>query len=233
MGLVTICKYKRTSTPFFIEQAGINLYSLEELAWFLYHNICLADRQMFGDRLCRLLSEEAGCADLARRIQAGIAAGSSFQNLVLSVVGAADLYDSRELSELGERLKRLGSLQEQERLKMRADELLDNRNEWAAMEEYRHILRMHQNSRLGMAFYGAVWNNLGVCYARQFLFQEAADCFETSCEYAPDEEVERQADLARQLAGGEIPFPEGKKTEDALPQKKLLRWEKEYRMRQK
>lgn len=32
MGLVTICKYKRTSTPFFIEQAGINLYSLEELA---------------------------------------------------------------------------------------------------------------------------------------------------------------------------------------------------------
>ena len=40
-------------------------------------------------------------------------------------------------------------------------------------------------------------------------------------------------DLARQLAGGEIPFPEGKKTEDALPQKKLLRWEKEYRMRQK
>ena len=116
---------------------------------------------------------------------------------------------------------------------MRADELLDNRNEWAAMEEYRHILRMHQNSRLGMAFYGAVWNNLGVCYAKQFLFQEAADCFETSCEYAPDEEVERQADLARQLAGGEIPFPEGKKTEDALPQKKLLRWEKEYRMRQK
>ena len=126
MGLVTICKYKRTSTPFFIEQAGINLYSLEELAWFLYHNICLADRQMFGDRLCRWLSEEAGCADLARRIQTGIAAGSSFQNLVLSVVGAADLYDSRELSELGERLKRLGSLQEQERLKMRADELLDN-----------------------------------------------------------------------------------------------------------
>ena len=33
----------------------------------------------------------------------------------------------------------------------------------------------------------------------------------TSCEYAPDEEVERQADLARQLAGGEIPFPRREK----------------------
>ena len=230
MGLVTICKYNRTSAPFYIRQAGINLYSLEELAWFLYHNICLADRQLFDDRLCRWLSEEAGCKDLARRIQNGVAAGVSFQNLVLSVVGAADMYDSRELSELGERLKSLGSLQEQERLKMRADELLDNRSEWAAMEEYRHILRMHQNSRLGMAFYGAVWNNLGVCYARQFLFREAADCFETSCEYARDEEVERQAELARQLAKGVRPPSEKKPADDILPQKKLLRWEKEYRM---
>ena len=233
MGLVTICKYKRTSTPFYIEQAGINLYSLEELAWFLYHNICLADRQMFGERLQRWLAEEAGCADLARRIRNGIEAGSSFQNLVVSVVGAADLFDGKQLSELGERIRGLGSLQEQERLKMRADELLDNHNEWAAMEEYRHILRMHQNHRLGMAFYGAVWNNLGVCYARQFLFREAAQCFETSCEYDPDEAVEQQAKLAGQLADGEIPPAERKPDDGALPQKKLLRWEKEYRMRQK
>lgn len=233
MGLVTICKYKRTKTPFFVEQAGINLYSLEELAWFLYHNICLADRQMFDERLCRWIAEEVRYPELARRIQNGIASGTNFQNLVLSVVGAVDLFSNRQLAELGERLKGLSSLQEQERLKMRADELLDNRNEWAAMDEYRHILRMHQNSRLGMEFYGAVWNNLGVCYARQFLFAEAADCFETSCEYAPDEEVEQQAELARRLADGEKPAG-GKKDRDLTnPQKKLLQWEHEYRIRQK
>ena len=89
MGLVTICKYKRTSTPFFIEQAGINLYSLEELAWFLYHNICLADRQDVRRPVMPLAVRRGRLRDLARRIQAGIAAGSSFQNLVLSVVGAA------------------------------------------------------------------------------------------------------------------------------------------------
>ena len=64
--------------------------------------------------------------------------------IIVSVVGAADLFSNQELAALGERLKGLSALQEQERLKMRADELLDNRNEWAAMEEYRHILRMHQ-----------------------------------------------------------------------------------------
>lgn len=233
MGLVTICKYQRAENPFFVEQAGLNLYSLEELAWFLYHNICLADRRMFDERLCRWIAEEVHYPELAKRVQNGISAGTNFQNLVLSVVGAVDMFSTQELAELGTRLKGLGSLQEQERLKMRADELLDNRNEWAAMEEYRRILNMHQNSRLGMQFYGAVWNNLGVCYARQFFFLEAAECFETSNEYAPDEEVEQRAELARSLAEGRKVPGQKKPREFPDPQKTLLQWEREYRARQR
>ena len=198
------CKYKRTKTPFYVEQAGLNLYSLEELSYFLYHNICLVDRNFFDERLCRWL-EETGAKDLAGRIRNGSSSGTNFQNLVLMAAGASGLYTVDELTGLGERLKGLVNLQEQERLKLRADELLDSRNEWAAMEEYRRILRMHQNSRLGMGFFGAVWNNLGVCCARQFLFEEAAECFETSCRYQPDEEARQQAELARQLAEGILP----------------------------
>ena len=177
MALVTICKYRRAKTPYFLEQAGLNMYSLEELAWFLYHNICLAEPQMFDDRLCRWLEEEIGSSELARRIRNGKESGTNFQNLVISVVGAVDLFTNQELAELGEQLKSLGTMQEQERLKLRADGLLNSRNEWAAAEEYRRILRMHQNTRLGVEFYAAVWNNLGICYVRQFLFER----FSTMC----------------------------------------------------
>ena len=233
MGLVSICKYKRTKNPFFVEQAGLNLYSLEELSWFLYHNICLADRRMLGERLCRWLSEEVECPKLAHRIQKEFSAGADFKELVLSVVEESDMFDSRQLSELSDRMKGLANLQEQERLKIRADELLNNRNEWAAMEEYQHILRMHQNGRLGMAFYAAVWNNLGVCCVRQFLFQEAEECFDTSCEYEPNEEVKQQAELARALALGQRPENVSGDMNYVNPQKKLLQWELEYRTRQK
>ena len=85
MGLVTICKYKRAKTPYLAEQAGLHLYSLEELAWFLYHNICLAEPQMFDDRLCRWLEEEIGSSELARRIRNGKESGTNFQNLVISI----------------------------------------------------------------------------------------------------------------------------------------------------
>lgn len=232
MGLVTVCKYNRTKNPFFIERAGLNLYSVEELAYFLYHNICVVDRQLFDERLCRWL-QETGCQELAGKIRDDIRSGTDFQKLVLTVAGASGFFSPEEQNDLRERLNGLAGLKEQERLKMRADELLNNRNEWAAAEEYRHILKMHQNSSLGMEFYSAVWNNLGVCYARQFLFGRAAKCFETAYEYHPDEELLEQAELAAQLAQGILPGA-GKKKEDVTdPQKRLLQWEREYRMRQK
>ena len=34
MGLAVVCKYQRAERPFFIEQAGLNVYSVEELAVF-------------------------------------------------------------------------------------------------------------------------------------------------------------------------------------------------------
>ncbi len=170
---------------------------------------------------------------LAAKIRDDIRSGTDFQKLVLTVAGASGFFSPEEQNDLRERLNGLAGLKEQERLKMRADELLNNRNEWAAAEEYRHILKMHQNSSLGMEFYSAVWNNLGVCYARQFLFGRAARCFETAYEYHPDEELLEQAELAAQLAQGILPGA-GKKKEDVTdPQKRLLQWEREYRMRQK
>ena len=233
MGLVCVCRYDRTKAPLFVEQAGVDLYSLEELSYFLYHNICLVDRHFFDERLVRWLREEAGCKELAERLERGISSGAALKDLVMAVVGASGVYFGKELAKLEERLRGLGTLKEQERLKLRADELLDNRNEWAAMEEYRRILKMHQNSQLGLGFYGAVWNNLGVCYARQFLFREAVQCFETAYEYQPDDRIREQAELAGQLAEGILPGAGKKRTDPADPQKQLLKWEREYRVRQK
>lgn len=229
MGLVTICKYKRAKKPLCVEQAGVNLYSLEELSWFVYRNICLVDRQFFDERLCRWLSEEIGYPELAQRIRNGIQAGTNVQNLVLSVAGASDLFDGRKLQELKDRLGSLTGLSEQERRKLRADELLDSRKEWAAIEEYHRILTMHQNTRLGLSFYAAVWNNLGVCYARQFLFEDAAECFGISCEYEDNEDTRLREELAKELLAGKLPGGGKRRTELTDPQKKLLAWEREYR----
>lgn len=51
MGAVLICRDELVKNPYYIESMGIRLYSMEELAFFLYENIYLVDRQMLGERL--------------------------------------------------------------------------------------------------------------------------------------------------------------------------------------
>lgn len=125
MGLAVICRSRRAKTPYLVEQTGRNLYSLEELSWFVYHNICLAGRSFFNERLCQWMEKELGCGDLAKRIRKGISTETSLTNLIVAVVGASDLYDSVQLTELSDRIRAMDSMQEQERLKLQADELLD------------------------------------------------------------------------------------------------------------
>ena len=112
-------------TSYLVEQTGRNLYSLEELSWFVYHNICLAGRSFFNERLCQWMEKELDCGDLAKRIRKGISTETSLTNLIVAVVGASDLYDSVQLTELSDRIRAMDSMQEQERLKLQADELLD------------------------------------------------------------------------------------------------------------
>lgn len=119
MGAVMICRDEPVKTPYYIESMGIRLYSMEELAFFLYENVYLADRQMLGKRLWEWLRTEAHNPDLAEKLKKGAEAGSSIQNMVLTILRSVDYYTREELTELSSRMKVLNTYQEQERLKLR------------------------------------------------------------------------------------------------------------------
>lgn len=110
MGAVMICRDEPVKTPYYIESMGIRLYSMEELAFFLYENVYLADRQMLGKRLWEWLRTEAHNPDLAEKLKKGAEAGSSIQNMVLTILRSVDYYTREELTELSSRMKVLNSL---------------------------------------------------------------------------------------------------------------------------
>ena len=61
--------------------------------------------------------------------------------------------------------------------KMRGDYLAKEKMYARAVWEYRQILKRQSPGKLGVQFYGAIWNNLGVAYAGLFRFEQAAECF--------------------------------------------------------
>lgn len=199
MGTVMICRDEPVKMPYYIESMGIRLYSMEELAFFLYENVYLADRQMLGERLWEWIRTEIHNPELAEKLKKGAEAGSSIQNMVLTILRSVDYYTQEELTELSTRMKVLKTYQEQERLKLRADEYFINGNYQAAIYEYEKILDIRQSDRLGVEFYAHVWNNLGVCCCRLFRFGQAARAFRTSWQYQKDPEVLKEYVFAMRL----------------------------------
>jgi hypothetical protein len=47
-----LCQTKKAQRPYFIENISMNIYSIEELCYYLYHNLYLADHTVFNEELC-------------------------------------------------------------------------------------------------------------------------------------------------------------------------------------
>ena len=51
-----LCQTKKADKPFFVESINTNIYSLEELCYFLYHNLYLVDSSVINENLCIWIS---------------------------------------------------------------------------------------------------------------------------------------------------------------------------------
>lgn len=200
MGTVKICAHEMAKTPYFVEAAGIHLYSIEELAYYLYENIYLVDDMMMEEKLYSWIEMELGMRTLSEKLRGGSGTGHHVYNQVMVILKHSGYYSEKEFNELSEKIKEISLLQAQERMKYKADELAQNENYWAAILEYERLLSIRQNSRLTVEFYAKVWNNLGGCYARLFLFEKAAACYESAYQFQKISEYKEKAYYARKLA---------------------------------
>ena len=53
-----LCQTKTADSPYFIENISTNIYTLEELCYYLFHNLYLIDDTVMNERLCLWLQDE-------------------------------------------------------------------------------------------------------------------------------------------------------------------------------
>ena len=156
---------------------------------------------MIEEKLYTWIERELEMETLAERLRNGKTAGNHVYNQVMTILKASEYYSEEELNQLSEKIKTISTLQTKERMKHKADELLQNKNYWAAIIEYERILSIRQSSKLKVDFYAMIWNNLGGCYARLFLFEKAANCYENAYQFQKIADYKEKAHYARKLAG--------------------------------
>ena len=69
MGNVIICQTQEGKQPYVFENARIEVYSYEELCYYIYYNIPMLDENTITEKLLQWISEELKLNELAEKIR--------------------------------------------------------------------------------------------------------------------------------------------------------------------
>lgn len=180
MSNVILCKGTLTTIPYYIKEACLNIYSIEELCFFVYHNAYMLDSSFVSDSLIDWIEERTQLAKVAEQLRAIKDKEQPLSNLVRILNNEIGYFEEEEWSQLLEEIEGNSKMSVIERRKIRADGLLDNGKYAQCLEEYESVL---QDCEIDdERFLAKVYHNLGVCSAKLFLFERAAGYFEKAYE---------------------------------------------------
>ena len=65
MGELILCNQNMAAFPYYVEEAAIGVYSLEELSYYICHNVYLLRSDFMNEDLCNWLERELKLKDAA------------------------------------------------------------------------------------------------------------------------------------------------------------------------
>ena len=194
MGELILCSQQLAAMPYYIENVSLNVYSLDELCYYIKNNTCLLDADFMDDELCDWVENEQHLPDIAqnlRNIKAGGGVLSEFTGCLMSACGYCTKEEQKQIRNTLQEMEHKSAF---ECGKIKADRFLENRKYISSIAEYRKLLQSCETEMPQMV--GAVWHNLGTAYARLFLFEQAADCYARAYEKSSDKESLKECLMA-------------------------------------
>lgn len=237
MGDLILCNYPIAAMPFYVEAFSGNIYSLEELCYYIEHNLFLLEEEFFEEELFCWIENEVGAKDLAERLRLSVQGKKGLSEILILLWKETGYWDTKTAGELVTQIKGLSEMSVLERKKLRADRYAENKRYFLAILEYRKLLQMEEVCRKNSEVCGNIWHNQGVCFAGLFLYNEAKECFLTAykyhrniesvyqalaaCRYLKDEEAELS--IRNQYGISDSTYVElTKQWQEALESKEIL-----------
>ena len=175
-----LCQTKKAEHPYFIENISMNIYSIEELCYYLYHNLYLADHTVFNEELCTWINEELELPGLASKLRQNLERNVSTEDLLYPVFKEINYLTYEEMKGLNTQLTVLGKERAAVRQKRKGDSLVENKMYVNAIQVYQKILERDDLNEQRAGFEAAVHYNLGCAYSYLFQMEKAEECFLTA-----------------------------------------------------
>ncbi len=209
MGGLLLCSSRRGEKPYIIAESGEEIWSLEELCYYLYQNIYHVTEDFFSPELLTYLRSELALLELADNLSTCINSNRSFAEMIMMVCEAANYYDKEELLFLKDKLYTFVALSRPELLKLLADSYMEKQRYAQAIKRYEDLLSDRRRETCDVNFVGKVHHNMAVAYARMLMYHEAEEHFKKACELlsSPDS-IRKELLLLYYLSGDAVQYKE-------------------------
>lgn len=198
-----LCRTKKTEIPLAIDSAGIKIYTLEQLCYYIYNNIYMIEPDFISERLISFFDVGIEEKELAKKVEQMKNSKMSLGSILVFILKSVDYYSDNDIEKISKELAYMSSGSVHEKLKLRGDSFLRNESFCSAIKFYNKIITEERDRKLSGRFYSDVYHNLAVAYAGLFLFSEAAEAFKESYIIGQHEDSEKCYEIALRLSKGE------------------------------
>lgn len=135
-----LCQTKKAEHPYFVESISTNIYTIEELCYYLYHNLYLVDQTIINEDLCKWLAEELELTQLASKLRQVMEREAGAEEILYPVFKEINYLTYEELKALNGRLTELNKESTAIRKKRKGDALVENGMYVNAIRVYQKLL---------------------------------------------------------------------------------------------
>jgi hypothetical protein len=200
MGKLIICSGKLANKPFHIRLTNTNLFSIEELCYYVYTNIELIGTDFFDSSLLEWMSKELDLAERAQRLKDLLDINAGLKDSIVCILCSADFYTETEIKQLLHTMDELAKLTPIEKMKKKADNFIKYRQFTEASMEYEKILESKEAVMLSGVEYGNLVHNLAIIQLNTIGVLAAANSFKEAYERNRNIESLKQYLLALKLS---------------------------------
>ena len=178
MSTLIYCANSMAATPYYIDEVSLNVYSLEELSYYMLNNVYLLSTKLMNAELCNWIGRELKQPKLANELQTMVLNNSPLHIFVGHILSANGYASNKEIKDALAIIATFENKSEAERKKLRADRLMAGGKLVDAIYEYETLLSDDIAKTMPKTVEGDVYHNLGCAFAKLFFFEEACRCFD-------------------------------------------------------
>ena len=176
MSKIIICREKTAETPFVFLNTKVEIYTYEELCFYIYNNTVLISKSTLSEKLFSWIRDELGMTQLAERLFALSNKVSFAQDMLVEILNAGDYYTPEEIKEYVEAWQKYKKLPRLKRYKLKADAYMLARRFIRAATIYDDIIDNEKEIQ-DKVFLANVYHNRGVAAANNMDTDDARKFF--------------------------------------------------------